>query len=338
VIGWYVHHRGAGHLQQLRLVSKHLRSPVAGLSSLARPRSWAGGWVTLPPDDDKPVRDVEAGGALHWAPKLHEGLLRRNATIVRWIERTRPALMVVDVSVEVALLSRLLGIPVVVAAMRGSRGDRPHAQAYDLADALLAPWPGGHDPPGWPGRWVEKTWHVGAFSQFDGAPRPPRSGCGRRRVLLLAGDGGTDIGPEAVGRARAATLDWSWTVAGVGGRLDRGEVWSALCESDVVIAHAGQSAVAEVAAARRPAIIVAQQRPHDEQIDTAFTLQRAGIAIGLDRWPPSAELPRLLGDALTLDPSRWSTWSPGDGAQTAAGHLDRLAHRLDSARLRCASQ
>ena len=338
MIGWYVHHRGSGHLQQLRLISRHLQSAVAGLSSLPRPGSWKGEWVTLPRDDDESPRDVEAGGVLHWAPRLHDGLRLRNAAIARWIERSRPTLMVIDVSVEVALLSRLLGIPVVIAAMRGSRTDRPHAAAYDLAEALLAPWPRDHDPPAWPERWVRKTWHVGAFSEFDGAPRRPRPDNGPRRVLLLTGDGGTEINPQIVARARAATPHWNWTIAGLETRLSRSELWSELCAADVVVAHAGQSAVAEVAAARRPSIIFAQDRPHDEQVETAAALRRAGIAIGLDGWPSPAAVQGLLDSALTIDPARWSVWSPGDGAQRAAAHLDRLALQLESSRRPCVSR
>jgi glycosyl transferase family 28 len=333
VIGWYVHHQGSGHLQQLRLVSEHLRSPVTGLSSLERPQWWEGGWIDLPHDDGGHIHDATAGGVLHWAPRLHDGLRRRNALIARWIDRARPALMVVDVSAEVALLSRILGIPVVVAAMRGDRRDRAHTTAYDLADALLAPWPAKHCPAAWPKSWTAKTWHVGAFSRFDKVTRPAGQPDGQRRVLLLAGDGGIDIGPADVEDARVATRrDWSWTVAGVGSRLRDDEVWPALCAADVVLAHAGQSVVAEVAAARRPAIVFAQRRPHDEQLDTAETLHRAGIAIGLDRWPRSRALPMLLESALTQNPAKWGEWSPGDGAERAARHLDGLANDLESAR------
>jgi hypothetical protein len=332
MIGWYVHHHGAGHLQQLRLVSKHVRTPITGLSSLGRPDWWQNQWEVLPRDDAAPALDTAARGVLHWAPRLHDGLRRRGAMICRWIDETKPVLLVVDVSVEVALLARLLGIPVVVAAMRGARGDRPHAAAYDVADALLAPWPATQVPAGWPSRWTEKTWHVGAFSEFDAAPRRRPPGDERQRVLLLVGDGGTDIDTPAVAAARAATPGWNWTIAGIGARLSRDELWSALCDSDVVISHAGQSAVAEVAAARRPAIIFAQQRPHGEQIDTASTLQRAGIAIGLDQWPPPSALPNLLAAAKAIDPVRWSEWSPGNGARQAAVLLDRLACRLEASR------
>jgi predicted glycosyltransferase len=89
--------------------------------------------------------------------------------------------------------------------------------------------------------------------------------------------------------------------------------------------HAGQNALAEVAAARQPAIIVAQPRPHAEQLETARTLDDAGIATGLTRWPAPEHLPRLLEAAAARGGDGWRSWSMGDGALRAARLLDRLA-------------
>ncbi len=105
------------------------------------------------------------------------------AAVAAWVEQARPSLVVVDVSVEVAVLVRAMGVPVVVAAMRGQRDDRAHTTAYDLADALLAPWPAALPEP-WPQRWLDKTWHVGALSRFDGRTAATAAGlaAGRRAV------------------------------------------------------------------------------------------------------------------------------------------------------------
>lgn len=45
-----------------------------------------------------------------------------------------------------------------------------------------------------------------------------------------------------------------------------------------VVTHADQNALAEVAAVRRPAIVVPRQRPHDEQTTAAAVLDTG-------RWP-----------------------------------------------------
>jgi len=331
MIGWYIHHQGAGHLQQLRTISNHLVSPVTAFSSLKRPTWWRGEWIELPSDAPAdPSADATAGGALHWAPRHHPGVRRRGAAIAAWIDRARPRLFVTDVSVEVTLLARLLGVPVVVVAMRGSRTDRAHAAAYDVAHALLAPWPGTLASTSWPSRWLAKTWHVGAFSAFDGRTPSSPPETPPRRVLVVMGSGGATVTAATLDRARSATPGWEWRAAGVTSSLSRPALWRALCHAHVVITHAGQNAVAEVAAARRPAIVVAQPRPHDEQVDTARTLHRAGIAMGRTSWPAASRLPGLLDLAALQDADRWREWAPGDGAVRAARELDHLAGTFQS--------
>lgn len=325
MIGWYVHHQGQGHQQRLRCIAPHLRTPVTALSSAPRPLDWPHDWVALP--GDQPVggeTDPTAGGTLHWAPRHHPGLRGRMAAVAAWVERERPSLVVVDVSVEIALLVRAMGVPVVVAAMRGDRTDRAHRTAYDLADALLAPWPEGLPEP-WPQEWLAKTWHVGALSRLDGAlaTGPP----GERRVAVLWGSGGTDVTHADVAEAAAATPDWTWTSAGLPGTSWVDDVPALLRAADVVVTHAGQNALAEVAASRRSAVVVPQSRPHAEQAANARALSRGGLAVVVDRWPAAPEWPALLDEALAADPRAWSTWNDGHGATRAAALLDDLAER-----------
>lgn len=327
MIGYYVHHQGRGHQSRLEALAAHLRTPVVGLSSLPRPAGWRGDWVHLPRDDDpapSPGDDVAAHGVLHWAPLHHRGLSARMAALAAWVARERPALVVVDVSVEVAILVRLCGIPVVVVALPGERTDRAHAAAYDVAQALLAPWPTEAHARSWPAPWTEKAWCVGALSRFDGRPRPSsRPPTGERRVLLVWGAGGRDADASSVEAARVATPGWTWTERSP----DRPspDLWAELCGADVVVTHAGQNAVADVAAARAPAVVVAQDRPHGEQAATALALRRLGVADGHTAWPPPERWDGLLDAACRRGGDGWARWSSGHGARDAAARLDALA-------------
>jgi UDP-N-acetylglucosamine:LPS N-acetylglucosamine transferase len=231
----------------------------------------------------------------------------------------------VDVSVEVSLLARLCGIPTVVVAMPGRRDDPPHRLAYDSADALLAPWPKGAHDLHWPDRWFDKAWFVGAISRFDDRlPSAPVATTGSGgTVLVLWGSGGRSTTSEQVRAAEAATPGWTWVERSpdTSGSAD---LWADLQAADVVVTHAGQNAVAEVAAARRPAVVVAQPRPHDEQVATAQRVDDWRLAVGCQAWPPAHEWPELLDRALTRGGHRWSRWSTGDGAARAAAHLGTL--------------
>ncbi|WP_225805209.1 glycosyltransferase [Streptomyces sp. NK15101] len=330
MIGYYIHHQGKGHLHRARCIARRTRTPLTGLSSLSRPDDWNGDWIRLPPDTgpDTIATDPTARGRLHWVPRHHAGLRSRMAAVADWIERTAPALLVSDVSVEVALLARLMGVPVVVSAMRGDRSDPAHRLAYDLADALLAPWPAALPEPGWPREWRAKTEHTGAFSRHDGKPRPDADSRAERsvtdrEVLLMLGAGGAEVSATDLRTAAEATPGWNWTVlGGPGGWTD--DPWPLLCRADVVITHAGQNAVAECAAARVPAVIVPQSRPHGEQHATARALAAGGLAVVRDRWPDPGDWAGLLDEAVRTGSARWSLWAPGDGAERAARLLDRL--------------
>ena len=339
MIGYYVHHQGAGHLTRMRAIAAELEMPVWGLSSVPEPAGWESGWTVLARDDgpssEDPRRnsDPTAHGVLHWAPLHHEGLARRSEQIARWVVEHRPRALVVDVSAEVALLGRLCGVPTVVVAMPGQRDDRTHQMAYDAADALLAPWPRGSHGRDWPSHWVDKAWFVGGFSRFDSltpaesAPAEPapteRAPAGRRTVLLLWGAGGRSTSEGQVRSAQAATPGWRWIERSPGTRSSA-DLWAELQRADVVVSHAGQNAVAEIAAARRPAVIVAQDRPFDEQGATARALERWEIGVGCPRWPAPQAWPATLELAVARGGARWSRWSTGHGARRAAEHLTAL--------------
>lgn len=326
MIGYYVHHQGRGHLTRMRAITAQLSTPVTVLSSLAAPADTTTDWVHLDTDDSGDTfDDPGAGGTLHWVPRHHGGLRSRMGAVSSWIVRADPALVVVDVSVEVAALARLHGVPTVVMAMRGDRLDRPHRMAYDAADALVAPWSDAFPEPGWPAGWYAKTLYTGALSRFAGRPTTtPPAHPGPRRVLLLWGAGGGGLTPAQVDGARA-TPDTVWRVAD--GGLDGDAVWDALLWADVVVTHAGQNAVAEVAAAHRPAVVVADERPHGEQQATATAVGTTGAAVGISGWPSAADWPALIERAAALDGSAWRAWTRSDAAARAADLLDTLATR-----------
>lgn len=331
MIGYYVHHQGHGHLHRMHAIVAALGEPVTVLSSLAATDSTPD-WIQLPTDDSGVVfTEPTANGTLHWVPRHHSGLRSRMAQIAAWIGAADPVLVVVDVSVEVATLCRLMGVPTVVVAMRGDRSDRPHRSAYDGAHALLAPWSPEFADPTWPQSWQDKTFHAGAISRFAGrsVPQAP-TGTRSPRVLGLWGSGGVIDPVRAFDAARAAAPGWEWrfAVGGTGRPVTTEAVWNLLGWADVVITHAGQNAVAEVAASGTPAIVIADDRPHGEQTATAAVLDRAGLAIGLPDWPPAHRWPGLLMDALRRGGDGWARWAPVDAARLSAEFLQASAAEL----------
>ena len=229
VIGYYVHHQGRGHLSRLEAVAAHLRRPgrrpqLACRSPPAGRATGSGSPVTTTPRRTAATTSPRAA-SLHWAPRHHGGLSARMARARRpGSPRERPAAVVVDVSVEVALL---------VAVVRRPRRRRRPARATGPTGRTWPPttWPTPSSPRGraephardWPASWTSKAWCVGGLSRFDGRPppgpptaaerRPDASSCSgapaaatptRRPSRRRAGrDPGMDVGRAQPGPALA---------------------------------------------------------------------------------------------------------------------------------------
>ncbi len=332
MIGYYVHHHGVGHLSRARAIAARLAGDVTGISSAARPAHWPGDWLQVA--DDAPCGaagdDPTAGGALHWVPLGHAGLRSRMAAVAQWLDAVRPRAVVVDVSVEVALLCRLHGVPVAVVLQPGERSDPAHDLVYRIADRLIAPWPADlhpwrssvdpHDP---------RLHHVGAISRHDGRdPAVVPHDRAASHVVVLNGAGGDPLldGDDLVA-ARQATPGWRWTVLGGPGGRWQDDPWPVLCSADVVVTHAGQNAVAEVAAARRPAVVVARDRPHDEQHHLVRALQADDRwpVVALEHPPPTGAWASLLERQAGRDGQTWWTFNDGSGAERVVELVRREA-------------
>ncbi len=331
MIGYYVHHVGNGHLHRACSVAAALGVPVTGLSSLPRPPDWLGDWITLPRDDERQASgDVTAGGRLHWAPTHDPGLRARMSLVSSWIDVAAPDLVVVDVSAEVAVLARLHGVPVVSFVLPGHRDDEAHLLGYGVSSALVAAWPSSAAGmlQGLPTPLAARVEHLGAISRFPVSPereRPP----GPLRVTVLSGGGGGGPTREVVEAARSATPGWTWTVlGGPGGEWVRDPL-PVIRDADVVVCQAGQNTIAEVAAARRPAVVVPADRPHDEQLATARTLAAGDWPVLVESEFPVDGWQARLDRAARLDGQAWENWCDGRGAERMAAVVRRVVDEHD---------
>jgi hypothetical protein len=330
MIGYYIHHHGNGHLHRALSVAAHLPDVVTGLSSLPRPEGWAGPWCQLPRDDTAadygPIDDVSVRGRLHWAPLDDPGLRDRMAALAAWIGFEAPSAFVVDQSVEVCLLARLHGIPVVGLTAPGRRSDEAHRLGFDSCAALVGAWPAGWTSrmlPGLDALVADRFEAVGAVSRFPVAERrgPP----GRRpRAVLMAGTGGDGFTAEVVARAQEQTPDWDWTVLSRSLGTWHRDPSAVLAEADVVVLHPGQNSLAEVAALRVPALVVPAPRPFEEQQVTAGVLSDGWPAVVADT-VPSAGWRDLLYTARALDGDEWAAWCDGGAPARIAAVVGRVA-------------
>lgn len=337
MIGWYVHHHGWGHMTRMQAIRPHLGDEVTVFSSLPEPGSLPPEtvWVQLPSDSDAVVGpdgvsreahelgDVTAGGTLHWAPLGHPGHQARLAAIAEWVAIHPTSAFVVDVSVEVTILARLLGVPTISVAQPGDRTDAPHRLGYDLADRILAPWaPGTIPAKALVGR-EDRVRSVGAISRYDGRARTEADADDDvRRVLFL----GLALDPVRLAQTRELLSADGWVVetagAGTDDRVD--DVWPLLSRATVVVSAAGQNSIADLAAADARAVVIAQERPFDEQKEMARVLAAHGLAQTVAADASPAEVVDSIRRAADTAP-RWDVWQVSGSAARAAAAVEELA-------------
>ncbi|WP_225773534.1 hypothetical protein [Pseudomonas sp. Marseille-Q5115] len=337
-IGYYVHHHGAGHGVRALTIAEQLGYPVTLMGSRLPEGPMAPhiDRLRLPLDT---AEGVEEGtlDALHYAPLGVEGLRVRMATMANWFRDHWPCLLVVDVSVEVAVLARLCSVPTIYVRQHGRRDDPAHALAYQSASALLAPYPEEMEAPDVPGALRGKTYYSGWLSRFAEQPGAvPEPG----RILVICGRGGSGLTPALLNAAATACPQVQLRVAGMDAALLAGgppnlvplghlaNPVEEMRRAGVVMGSASDSLVSEAASLGCRFVAVAEERPFDEQLHQARQLQALGVAVGLDRWPAAPEWPAVLQAALALDGSRWRQWADIAASARAAAIIQEQAFAL----------
>lgn len=346
-IGYYVHHHGDGHRQRALAIARAANCPITLLGSGLAGRT--GDVPSLDLADDRRSGDafdgcdgVERPSSLHYAPIDHEGVRRRVAQLARWIADVRPGLMVIDVSVEVAMLARLASVPTVYVRLNGRRVDRPHLDAFRGAAALLAPFHVDLDDERTPTALRRKTFYAPQIVSTG-----PALAAEEDVVLGVVGRGGASSDGELWAAAARATPDRRWRIIGpttvpraVPPNLDlRGWVEDAermIASAGIVIGAAGDGLVSAVLAHARPFICLPESRPFDEQAAKARRLSALKAALVLPSWPTPEQWSALLTRTARLDPAACHKLNAPGGPTRVARWLEMLADETSRTRSRSA--
>jgi hypothetical protein len=329
-IGYYVHHQGRGHLARALAIARHAPGRFTLIGSGLAGRTGDVPCLELAPDLPDAATLFDPGTqpqSLHYAPLHHAGLRERMAALAGWIAAARPALLVCDVSVEVAMLARLLATPTVYVRLPGVRDDPAHLEAFRSARALLSPFHEELEDPQIPGWLRAKIFYGPGITEPPAARRPAAE-----TILVVSGAGGAPFSGEEIAAAAAATPGYRWCAIGAvtpvrnppANFSHRGWVDDAaalIAGAGVVIGAGGDGLVGAVIAAGRPFICLPQKRPYGEQEATAARLQVLGAAVSLRAWPPAAAWPGLIAQASALDLSRLTALHDPRGACKAAAFL-----------------
>ncbi|WBO21520.1 glycosyltransferase [Sphingomonas abietis] len=342
-IGYYVHHQGDGHRQRALAIARAAGGAVTLLGTGLAGRTGAIPAVDLA--DDRVSGDLFDGrdhgdrpASLHYAPTDHDGIRRRVAQISGWIAEARPALMVIDVSVEAAMLARLASVPTVYVRLNGLRDDRPHREAFDAAAALLAPFHAALDDAAIPQAVRRKTFYAPGIV----VPTAVTSADPGLVLGVVGRGGGTGDGTLWAEAARSVP-ERRWRVIGpcsvpkhppanleICGWVDDAD--RMIAQAGIVVGAAGDGLVGSVIANRRPFLCLPEPRPYAEQTSKAARLSALGAAVVAPCWPARDDWRDLLDRAAALDPAKLASLDMTDGAGRAARWLQALADAPDEQR------
>ncbi|VXC93744.1 conserved hypothetical protein [Sphingomonas sp. T1] len=357
--GYFVHHQGRGHAERCAAILQALPPSRSVTIFCARDDIFPAlpaqaRIVTIPslfePTGAEVAMDwVATPATLHCAPLGWPGIRSAMATIADWFAQADPALMICDVSAEIAQLARICSVPHVKVLQHGDRGDAGHRAAYDGAAGLLAAFHRDLAQPDWDAAMVEKTCFAGGLGvDTQGADRSAareRLGIGEREemILVMAGGGGSGFGqaPLGVGARSRPAARWitigpvvrDWHATEPANIEHRGWVENAadyVAAADLVIASTGNTTCQQILAAARPWIAVPEWRYFDEQHRKADALGAAGVACIRPHLPSSADAWTQAIDAAYAQhrPERQRAMIAEAPADDAARWLEALAARL----------
>ncbi|WP_419727938.1 glycosyltransferase [Lichenicola sp.] len=358
--GYFVHHQGRGHAERCAAIAHALPSERRLVIFCARndifPTLPTNAEIVVVPSlfeatggEATTMDHVPTPSTLHCAPLGWPSIRRAMATIVAWFESADPALMICDVSAEIAQLARICSVPHVMVLQHGDRGDAGHQAAYDGAAGLLAPFHAALAQPEWNAVFHTRICFAGGLgvdtrvAEYEAARQRIGVGANEDMILVMAGGGGNGFSQAALGvgaRSRPGArwitigpVERDWHATEPGNIEHRGWVDGAadyVASADLVVSSAGNTTCQQVLAASRPWLVVPEWRYFDEQHRKAEALAAAGVACLRPHLPSSAHAwQRALDETLAGHrPDAQRALIDRRPAEIAAAWLEQLATTL----------
>lgn len=316
-IGYFVHHQGRGHAERCLAIINALPAtrPVRIFCARGDLFPSLPSHVTLSviPSlfeatgrENPTLADQPTPRTLHCAPLGWPGIRDAMGQIVAWFVEADPALMICDVSAEIAQLARICSVPHIKILQHGDRDDEGHQAAYDGAVGILAPFSERLAQPEWTSQQRRKIFFAGGLGLSEIIPEKEvaraRIGLapGREMILVMSGGGGSGFTPAplSVGaryRPEAlwitiGTLTQEWHATEPGNLVHRGWVANAadyIAAADCIVASTGNTTCQQILSARKPWLAIPEWRYFDEQRRKAECLAAAGMAVTRPNLPGS---------------------------------------------------
>jgi len=313
MIGYYAHSHGSGHCNFASSFAHELGDKLTIFT--AREENFDTNFkVVKLPDDYKDGTEFtdkafKLPKALHYAPVNLRKVTRRNQIILQTILDRKIKLLIVDVSVEVAMLARVSSIPYIYRRQPGNRNDFAHLNAYEGAAFLIAYYPQELENDATPDWVVDKTIYLGFISKHlvrgDSNKYEIDLPTNHKKNLFhILGFGGTE-------QIEFEDLRAEYNILVIGPRNSKrdtvfdqhyGVVPSTrpyIELADIVFAACGANATSEILSLGKRFIAIPEIRPFDEQRYTAKSLEKLGWGIDYSKYRSAKTAVNAFDNAKT---------------------------------------
>lgn len=292
-IGIYAHSHGAGHsayaqqlaqLDPLQFVvytsSDYNFTPEIQVERLTSEN---------PTGEELTIQQVTSAPYLHYNPLGNPSILKRSGQLLNSLTNNAISILLVDVSVEIAMLARVASSPYAYCKMLGNRNDPGHLTAYDGALFLYAFYPKELESDKTPQWVVNKTIYLG----FVTAPQPTThvktSVEQPQNILVIQGKGGNSFSMDSLNKLEQQfptakiTLIGEYTdVQSTSQTTVEGFVNQPLRyikTADLIISACGSNTVSLLLNMNVKFIALPEVRPYDEQLEFARQLEKNNLAV-----------------------------------------------------------
>ena len=327
-IGYYAHHHGSGHCRQAdklaALLPTHLQQQLIVFTSLPEDRYHfrmiKEAQIIRLQDEDELAEDVLVGRAgqywqpssLHYSPVGNKDIQTRSWQLLDTIKQRQIDLMIIDVSVEVAMLCRVASVPYLYVRLPGERDDIPHIGAFTGSLGILAPYPKALEAAATP-NWVrQKTLYLdflattvsnplssAEFLSYLASLAPSTASFFDKNatlpfiVTVIKGYGGhqaiddklatlREILPSAFIISLGPIDDHARQCVDIATEVD--EVSPFIAHSDLLVMATGLNSIAQVYQWQTPLVVLPDERPHREQEVMAEALMAQGRALSWEQF------------------------------------------------------
>jgi len=287
-IFFYVHHHGAGHIARAEhfiaklkesysvvIIYSDLKVKIA-LKKISNqlvferlPSKWLGSGYS-----ERNYSAAFEGIEYSDAP------LQRSITFNLLAQQYRPVLFISDVSAELTIMARSIGLPVIMQRHSGDIScDPTQVFAYECATKLYAPFPKQLEAPNY--NYINKTKYLGFISKYSNSDFQKSDD---NHITLLISD--TERA-SCIARTLIKYTD-KVEVIGCSGEPIKGVTYKGVVDniadtisSSIVLSSCGNNAVSELLSLGKKLIVIPESRPYQEQDEKAHMLSKNNLAVYL---------------------------------------------------------